>query len=100
MDVPERRRLAPGISSEAEVLTRKAELPTERLDGVARQAVALTQRREFGEMVGIAPEIDDDVGTATPASQRDRSPSETILPGLGDEFSQRRHLGESRRHVS
>lgn len=68
--------------------------------GVARQAVAVSNIGQLGEMLSVAPEIDDSARTSGPTLEYKNPSLEPVFPGVCDELSQRRHLGEARGHLS
>ena len=53
----------------------------------------------LGEVIGVTPEIDDPARTSGPALEHQNPSPEAIRPGVRDELSQRRHLGEARGHL-
>ena len=84
----------------AEIFAGNPELSAESLHDVSGQPIALPQVRQLGEMLGVAPEIDQPASTEPRRFEGDEAPFEAVLLGVGNEFPQRRHLGESRRHYA
>ena len=82
-----------------EVLNGNPELPAQGLHDVSRQPITLPQVRQLCEMIGVAPEVDHRDSTEPRRFERDEAAREPVPLGMGNEFSQRRHLGESRSHL-
>src|SRR5262249_10628434 len=85
-------------ASEAEILTGNLELVAQGLHDVSRQPITLAHRWQLSEMVGVTPEVRQSDSPETFRFQPNEPPCEPVPLGVSDEFSQRRHLGESRRH--
>jgi hypothetical protein len=81
-----------------EVFAGNAKPSTQSFHHVSGQPITFANTRQFGEMIGVSPEIDDSLSASWSCFERDAALPEAVSASVGDELSQRRHLGELGAH--